>query len=87
MTLVLDRFLLKVLREIELLPCPFCQGNAEFRYGESEREEPWQIICDPEQNDCEVFPETMHYSTPDEAAAAWNRRVPVPSQDETRTTP
>lgn len=34
------------------------------------------------RNRCEVSPETGHHADPGEAAAAWNRRAPVPSSYE-----
>lgn len=56
---------------IELNPCPFCGHKAELRtyiYG-AIRDELYWVWCE----DCEA--EIPSYPTPEEAAAAWNRRA------------
>lgn len=52
--------------DIELKPCPFCGGVAEFVLGEQYSND-W-IQC----SSCGV--ETPCFDTPEEAAEAWNRR-------------
>ncbi len=63
----------------KLLPCPFCGASAETYAGFPEFEHQWHVLCDHD-SECvirhvgNVFP---CEKTESEAAAAWNRRVPV----------
>lgn len=60
----------------KLLPCPFCGGEAIVVPGMFLVVN-YKVICDHLKNECAVGPQTKWYTTPAEAAAAWNRRSPV----------
>ena len=58
---------------IELKPCPFCGGEAEmYQYRYNFRYH-FKARCN---NDCQIRPTTLDYSTEEEAAKVWNRREP-----------
>lgn len=58
--------------EIQLLPCPFCGGEAELIQDFNHPSRPaaiaWQVDC------VECWIETLYHNTPEEAAAFWNTR-------------
>lgn len=55
----------------ELKPCPFCGGEAEHKIFEDEF---FTIYCRVECKPCGVMM-TKEYTTGNEGAIAWNRRV------------
>ena len=63
----------------ELLPCPFCGGEAELHASydmDTNEVDGWFAWCNNEQ--CECKPETNEYFTEAEAIAAWNTRAETP---------
>ena len=59
----------------ELLPCPFCGGEAETHATydiETDAVDGWFAWCN--NDGCECNPETREYITEAEAIAAWNTR-------------
>lgn len=60
--------------EPELLPCPFCGGEAVLVPGNFLVIE-WRVICDHWKNKCLVKPQTLWFTTREEAVAAWSRRA------------
>lgn len=55
----------------ELLPCPFCGGEAKvFHYSSAIRDEVWRVVCD--KPFCAQGPDGY---TEAEAIAAWNTRA------------
>lgn len=62
--------------EIQLLPCPFCGGEAELIQDFNHPSRPaaiaWQVDC------VECWIETLYHNTPEEAAAFWNTRHVTP---------
>lgn len=63
----------------ELLPCPFCGGNASFEHLENTR---WSIGCADIDGDCMGFQSLQTFSRKAEALAAWNRRPTSAGQSE-----
>lgn len=60
----------------ELLPCPFCGGEAELHptYDMDTSEvDGWFVWCN--NKECECAPETREHFTEAEAIAAWNTRA------------
>lgn len=65
------------METIELKPCPFCGGPAEFAYGGYGgywKCELFKVKCS-NKDKCVILPETGAYFIKQQAAAAWNRRV------------
>lgn len=56
----------------ELLPCPFCGGEAELTYLEYDPVAPWFIQC--ANRECEIGPATWRKTEAD-AIEAWNKRT------------
>ncbi len=52
-----------------LLPCPYCGGSAIIREKEESGELVFTVMC------AECTASTASFDTPEDAAAAWNRRV------------
>lgn len=62
--------------ENELLPCPFCGGEAELHPSydmETDSVDGWFAWCN--NKECECAPETREHFTESEAIAAWNTRA------------
>ena len=60
----------------ELLPCPFCGGEAELHPSydmETDSVDGWFAWCN--NKECECVPETREHFTEAEAIAAWNTRA------------
>lgn len=55
-------------KDIELLPCPFCGGDATLQHAVTDD---YRVVC--EAMDC-FGPVTSWYGLGDDAIAAWNRR-------------
>ena len=72
------------MRSPQLKPCPFCGGRANlFHVPLSSGSVVHEVDC--ENDDCRVSVCTQAYDTPEEAAAAWNRRAPcLDDSDEKR---
>lgn len=60
------------MSEINLLPCPFCGGKAHIRCI-MVFERPWFPECENER--CIAGDTGVSFSTEEEAAEAWNKRV------------
>lgn len=58
----------------ELLPCPFCGGEAKIVCVNTDRYDDWYVYC-PSEDDCPASVETLMYETKEEAVAAWNTRA------------
>lgn len=66
-------------REIALLPCPFCGGEASFEeIKRSPEVSNWTVGCDERNDDDEIlcygYQSLTTFATKKEAAAAWNKR-------------
>ena len=62
----------------ELLPCPFCGGDAsegQVYYGGD-----WNVWCENHNLRCPVFPKVTEREQAG-ARAAWNTRAPLPPKD------
>lgn len=60
----------------DLLPCPFCGGQAEIHAThdvDTGEIDGWFVWCNNKR--CECKPETNDYTTEAEAVAAWNTRA------------
>lgn len=64
------------MAETELLPCPFC-GHEAVTYRDSDGD--WEAFCN---NDLELCSGNVasRFPTEAQAIAAWNRRIPPPSE-------
>lgn len=60
----------------ELLPCPFCGGEAELQPSydmDTGEVDGWFVWCN--NKECECAPETREHFTEAEAITAWNTRA------------
>ena len=58
----------------ELLPCPFCGGEAELVPGLLGG---YQVYCSNDFDKCGVIPMTLAFVTEAEAIEIWNRRAAI----------
>lgn len=63
------------MEPINLKPCPFCGGKAEFVSSSPCGIGPFSVCC-ARGNPCWIHPSTDYYDTKIVAAAIWNRRLP-----------
>lgn len=61
------------MSNIELLPCPFCGGEAKI----NRMPHLWEYSVQCNDVDCIVHPETEGYEKREEAIEAWNTRKPM----------
>ena len=67
----------------DLLPCPFCGGEATF---EDTGDGSWSVGCNDRQSDgitvlCMGYQSLTSFARKAEAIAAWNTRAPGPTAD------
>jgi len=61
----------------ELLPCPFCGGEADYEEIKCPNGKiNWSIGCPNGAADCTGYQSLQEFARKTEAAAAWNRRAP-----------
>ena len=60
-------------RTTELLPCPFCGGEAKLSHYETFDNDEWAVEC---MGVCEIQPATCLFFTKEQAIEAWNTRTP-----------
>jgi len=58
----------------ELLPCPFCGGEARYEEVPSALGVAWSVGCCADETDCAGYQLMTSWATQRDAAAAWNRR-------------
>ena len=58
----------------ELLPCPFCGGEARIYMNDSDLDNILYYCICTNDNGCGVLPITLDHYSKEEAAAAWNTR-------------
>jgi len=65
--------------ELELVPCPFCGGEAIMRH--HRRHGDWyHVECGGPKYDGHPYVSSQQFRTPEEAAETWNRRDYVPKR-------
>ena len=63
------------MKEVELLKCPFCGGEAHVYSCKSEILNKTFYAIDCDSNECIVHTMVADYSSAKEAIEAWNRRA------------
>jgi hypothetical protein len=67
-----------MLKEKDMLPCPFCGSKACVEPIDPNSDGPWGASCMNEESDCAgvIYRPNAYYATAADAVAAWNRRQP-----------
>jgi hypothetical protein len=67
---------------VKLKPCPFCGSPGMFGSNRNRGHRQFRALCaDIDGCKCPVVPQTLLYSTMEEAAAAWNKRAETPAKE------
>lgn len=70
------------MNAVNLKPCPFCGGKADFDERQCNDEFAYCVEC--VTPDCDCFVRTVWCATKEEAAEMWNRRTGVKDDVENR---